>query len=161
MKEILEKRGFSLIELLIVISILSLLVAIAIPSYLGIREKSRIGVYKASAKSVINEIQAWGDATSTNFLLDLRELDTNCDGNITDSDLTTGELIAAGIANVYVSCRNTGYNEISPWFSEKKLWTTNTSNYNGQIQLLDLNHKITIIARGKNGQIVFEELIRY
>ncbi|MBF0553111.1 MAG: type II secretion system protein [Nitrospirae bacterium] len=55
-------RGFSLVELLVVISIVSLLTAIAVPVFLGQREKSRVRATESSARSAVADLQASLDA---------------------------------------------------------------------------------------------------
>lgn len=47
-------RGFSLVELMVVLAILGILVALVVPRYLGTRKQA----YSAEAVSVLNEIKA-------------------------------------------------------------------------------------------------------
>lgn len=47
-----KKKGFTLIELIIVIAIIAILAAIAIPNFLGIQRKSKIKADIASAKTI-------------------------------------------------------------------------------------------------------------
>lgn len=48
----LNKKGFTLAELLIVVAIIAVLVAIAIPIFTGSLEKSRLGVHRSNARSL-------------------------------------------------------------------------------------------------------------
>ena len=53
-----KKRGFTLIELIVVIAILAVLAAILVPSMLGILNNSKESVANANARSVYSAAQA-------------------------------------------------------------------------------------------------------
>ncbi len=54
MRKKLNKRGFSLIELIVVIAILAIIAAVAIPRFAGIQERSTIKADAATAAEIIN-----------------------------------------------------------------------------------------------------------
>ena len=53
-----KKKGFTLIELIIVIAIIAILAAIAIPNFLSIQRKSRVKADIASAKTIYHATSA-------------------------------------------------------------------------------------------------------
>ena len=48
----LNKKGFTLAELLIVVAIIAVLVAIAVPIFTGALEKARLGVHRSNARNL-------------------------------------------------------------------------------------------------------------
>ncbi|MGG5462965.1 prepilin-type N-terminal cleavage/methylation domain-containing protein [Clostridium sp. B9] len=53
-----KKKGFTLIELIIVIAIIAILAAIAIPNFLSIQRKARVKADVASAKTIYDATSA-------------------------------------------------------------------------------------------------------
>jgi prepilin-type N-terminal cleavage/methylation domain-containing protein len=56
-KKRMNKKGFSLIELIVVIAILAIIAAVAIPRFAGIQERSEIKADAATAAEVITAIR--------------------------------------------------------------------------------------------------------
>lgn len=54
-----NKKGFTIIELIVVIAIIAILAAIAIPSFIGITEKANNAVATADARSIATAINSW------------------------------------------------------------------------------------------------------
>ncbi len=55
MKKIIKNEGFSLIELVIVIAVLAILSAVAIPSFLNVRNNAKISAVKKSLVTILKE----------------------------------------------------------------------------------------------------------
>lgn len=53
-----SKRGFTLIELIVVIAILAILVAVAVPTFAGITERAERSVELANAKTITTALNA-------------------------------------------------------------------------------------------------------
>jgi prepilin-type N-terminal cleavage/methylation domain-containing protein len=54
------KKGFTLVEIMIVVAILGLLVAIGVPGFLTARNKSRQSAEKANLKAISDNIASYG-----------------------------------------------------------------------------------------------------
>ena len=102
-----KKKGFTLIELIIVIAIIAILAAIAIPNFLGIQRKSKIKADIASAKTIYDAAAA-GISEGTIKPIDGTETFTftaaegGKKANISESDKATKDQ-AAGEGNTETS----------------------------------------------------------
>lgn len=75
-----NKRGFTLIELIVVLAVLAIILAIAVPRFVGIQDESRINADVATAEQMIKAAR-------------LMEAKRN-DGNYTDEDNWDSDIMA-------------------------------------------------------------------
>ena len=61
-----NKKGFTLIELIIVIAILGIIALIAIPNLAGIRQRSQVSADKRTAEQIGKAVRIWATDTDAN-----------------------------------------------------------------------------------------------
>jgi prepilin-type N-terminal cleavage/methylation domain-containing protein len=161
MKLIKNNNGFTLIELIITAVVVQILAAIAITAYIGVVEKSKVARVTRTASASTSDLQLWLDS-SLSTTRNIREIDTNMDGDIDSDDMTNLELFEAGVANTYVEMRTTVINDWSPWF-DRPMWNTDDPDSNdtrGTISLSQpLSNQLIIVAKEKNGFVVYEQVL--
>ena len=59
----MNNKGFSLVELIIVIAIMAILIVVLAPQYLKYVERSRNSTDKNNASAMVSAVQVWGSET--------------------------------------------------------------------------------------------------
>jgi type IV pilus assembly protein PilA len=107
-----DEGGFTLIELLVVIIIIGILLAIAIPSYLGFRDRANDAKAQANVRAAVPAVEAFYATNNTYATMTIALLQ-DIDAGISSS-LTLGTLTADDYCIEDVSVSGSEYSKAGP-----------------------------------------------
>jgi type IV pilus assembly protein PilA len=109
-KRLRSQKGFTLIELLVVIIIIAILAAIAIPTFLGQRQKAQDASAKSLVRNAMTAVEsAYVDSRTYNFADDtiLKGIEPSIKWTVVDADMVTGGATPTALVSSSAASANT------------------------------------------------------
>jgi prepilin-type N-terminal cleavage/methylation domain-containing protein len=87
-----SEQGFTLIELVVVMMILGVLTAIAVPSYLAFGDRANKNAARADLRTAVASVEAWHSDHGTYAGMTVAALQSSYDGSLDPSVISLGTL---------------------------------------------------------------------